>query len=164
MSHQELLLPLLATDDRVILPHMAVPVAIESDAARAATDLLRGGFRAGRVPSGHDDVAAVVGVRLRELAAESLRAADDDDGTRCHLDGCRRLGCPVREQPALAEDVIPRLVELLEGLDEIGVDELSIAFHCTPGDEHRVDVRCVGEDDDRSDRIDHRCRVDRVDL
>src|SRR5439155_15014088 len=36
MSDRELLLPLLALDDRVILPHMAVPIAIESDAARAA--------------------------------------------------------------------------------------------------------------------------------
>ena len=36
MSEQELLLPLLALDDRVIMPHMTVPVAIESDAARAA--------------------------------------------------------------------------------------------------------------------------------
>src|SRR5579862_4039022 len=36
MPDRELLLPLLAMDDRVILPHMAVPLAIESDAARAA--------------------------------------------------------------------------------------------------------------------------------
>jgi ATP-dependent Lon protease len=36
MSSNELLLPLLALDDRVILPHMAVPIAVESDAARAA--------------------------------------------------------------------------------------------------------------------------------
>src|SRR5436190_20218386 len=36
LSEKEVLLPLLAVDDRVILPHMAVPVAIESDAARAA--------------------------------------------------------------------------------------------------------------------------------
>jgi ATP-dependent Lon protease len=32
----ELLLPLLPLDDRVVLPHMTVPVAIESDTARAA--------------------------------------------------------------------------------------------------------------------------------
>lgn len=36
MSEKELLLPLLSLDERVVLPHMAVPVAIESDAARAA--------------------------------------------------------------------------------------------------------------------------------
>ncbi len=36
MTQNELLLPLLALDERVILPHMAVPVAIESDSARAA--------------------------------------------------------------------------------------------------------------------------------
>jgi ATP-dependent Lon protease len=32
----ELLLPLLPLDDRVVLPHMTVPVAVESDTARAA--------------------------------------------------------------------------------------------------------------------------------
>jgi ATP-dependent Lon protease len=32
----ELLLPLLPLDDRVVLPHMTVPVAVESDSARAA--------------------------------------------------------------------------------------------------------------------------------
>src|ERR1700757_673950 len=32
----DLLLPLLPLDDRVILPHMTVPVAVESEAARAA--------------------------------------------------------------------------------------------------------------------------------
>src|SRR5438045_8206099 len=36
LSEKEVLLPLLALDDRVILPHMAVPIAIQSDAARAA--------------------------------------------------------------------------------------------------------------------------------
>ena len=36
MAHNQLLLPLLPMDDRVVLPHMALPVAIESDAARAA--------------------------------------------------------------------------------------------------------------------------------
>jgi ATP-dependent Lon protease len=36
LSEKELLLPLLALDDRVVLPHMAVPVATESDAAKAA--------------------------------------------------------------------------------------------------------------------------------
>ncbi len=36
MSERELLLPLLALEDRVILPHMAVPVAVESPEARAA--------------------------------------------------------------------------------------------------------------------------------
>ena len=32
----ELLLPLLPLDDRVILPHMTVPVAVDSESARAA--------------------------------------------------------------------------------------------------------------------------------
>ncbi len=36
MSERDLLLPLLALDERVVLPHMAVPIAIESDEARAA--------------------------------------------------------------------------------------------------------------------------------
>src|SRR5438105_6394242 len=34
--HPELLLPLLPLDDRVILPHMTVPVAVDSESARAA--------------------------------------------------------------------------------------------------------------------------------
>src|ERR1700704_5429143 len=34
--NSELLLPLLPLDDRVILPHMTVPVAIDSESARAA--------------------------------------------------------------------------------------------------------------------------------
>src|ERR1700687_1121764 len=34
--NSELLLPLLPLDDRVILPHMTVPVAVESESARAA--------------------------------------------------------------------------------------------------------------------------------
>ncbi len=36
MAQNQLLIPLLPLDDRVMLPHMALPVAIESDAARAA--------------------------------------------------------------------------------------------------------------------------------
>ena len=52
---------------------------VESDSASATADLARSALRAGLVPSRHDDVVAVVGVGLRELAAESLRAADDDD-------------------------------------------------------------------------------------
>src|SRR5438105_675389 len=36
MAQNHLLLPLLPLDERVVLPHMALPVAIESDAARAA--------------------------------------------------------------------------------------------------------------------------------
>ena len=36
MAQNQLLLPLLPLDDRVVLPHMALPVAIESEAARAA--------------------------------------------------------------------------------------------------------------------------------
>src|SRR4030088_470631 len=34
--NSELLLPLLPLDDRVILPHMTVPVAVDSEGARAA--------------------------------------------------------------------------------------------------------------------------------
>src|SRR6195256_6228986 len=34
--NSELLLPLLPLDDRVILPHMTVPVAVDSESARAA--------------------------------------------------------------------------------------------------------------------------------
>ena len=41
----DLLLPLLPLDDRVILPHMTVPVAVDSEAARAAV-------RAARQPTG----------------------------------------------------------------------------------------------------------------
>ena len=36
MAEKELLLPLLALDERVVLPSMAVPIAIESEEARAA--------------------------------------------------------------------------------------------------------------------------------
>ena len=36
MTQNQLLLPLMPMDERVVLPHMALPVAIESDAARAA--------------------------------------------------------------------------------------------------------------------------------
>src|ERR1700694_4728442 len=35
-SNSEILLPLLPLDDRVILPHMTVPVAVDSESARAA--------------------------------------------------------------------------------------------------------------------------------
>ncbi|MEA2641572.1 MAG: ATP-dependent Lon protease [Chloroflexota bacterium] len=41
MSEKQLLLPLLALDDRVILPHMAVPVALESQEAWAAVTAAR---------------------------------------------------------------------------------------------------------------------------
>src|SRR5437016_11536444 len=34
--NSDLLLPLLPLDDRVILPHMTVPVAVDSEGARAA--------------------------------------------------------------------------------------------------------------------------------
>ena len=57
---------------------------IESDAPGASADLLGCGIRAGLVPPSHGDVAPVVGVGLRELAAESLRAADDEDGVGWH--------------------------------------------------------------------------------
>ena len=57
---------------------------IEPDTSGVAADLLRGSLRAGLIPAGHDHLAALVGVGLRELAAESLRAADDDDAAVCH--------------------------------------------------------------------------------
>ena len=41
MSQTELSLPLLALEDRVVLPHMALPVAIESEEARAAVAAAR---------------------------------------------------------------------------------------------------------------------------
>jgi ATP-dependent Lon protease len=41
VSQNELLLPLLALEDRVVLPHMAVPVAVESDEAHAAVAAAR---------------------------------------------------------------------------------------------------------------------------
>src|ERR671939_1057886 len=36
LNPEQLLLPLLPLDDRVILPHMTVPVAVDSETARAA--------------------------------------------------------------------------------------------------------------------------------
>ena len=39
--HSELRLPLLPLDDRVILPHMTVPVAVDSETARAAVSAAR---------------------------------------------------------------------------------------------------------------------------
>src|SRR5207245_1529835 len=57
---------------------------IEPDTSGVAADLLRGSLRAGLIPAGHDHLAALVGVRPRELAAHSLRAADDDDAAVCH--------------------------------------------------------------------------------
>src|SRR6476620_5302950 len=87
------------------------------------------------------------------------------DRVRClPLDRGRRRCRPVGKELARSEDVIPRLVELPERLLEIGSDELPVALYRVPGDEDGVHVRRVGEDDDRSDRIDHRCRVDRVDV
>jgi ATP-dependent Lon protease len=41
LAEQELLLPLLALEDHVILPHMALPVAVETDEARAAVAAAR---------------------------------------------------------------------------------------------------------------------------
>ncbi|HEY8691179.1 MAG TPA: LON peptidase substrate-binding domain-containing protein, partial [Chloroflexota bacterium] len=41
MSQNELLLPFLALEDRVVLPHMAVPIAVESDEAHAAVAAAR---------------------------------------------------------------------------------------------------------------------------
>ena len=55
---------------------------IEPDTSGVAADFLRGSLRAGLISAGHDDVAPVVRVRLRELAAETLRSADDDDVSR----------------------------------------------------------------------------------
>src|SRR5579884_3980755 len=36
VSHTELLLPFLALEDRVVLPHMVLPIAVESEEGRAA--------------------------------------------------------------------------------------------------------------------------------
>src|SRR4029079_2516390 len=52
---------------------------VEADPARAAADLTRCRLAASLVAPGHDDVASLVRIGLRELAAETLRAADDDD-------------------------------------------------------------------------------------
>ena len=38
MSEDRLLLPLLPLDDEVVLPHMAVPVALETDEVRGAIE------------------------------------------------------------------------------------------------------------------------------
>ena len=57
---------------------------VEADSAGAAADLGRGRLGSGLVSSRHDDVVAVVGVRLREFATQSLRATDDDDVPCCH--------------------------------------------------------------------------------
>src|SRR5207253_5443003 len=115
-------------------------------------DLVRGGFRAGLVPAGDDHVAAACGVRLRKLAAKSLRTADDDDIPCGHwlspfraesregpsvppadrapgivtLDGCHRLGRPLRQQCASRQDVIPGLLELPDDAVEVDVDEPSV--------------------------------------
>jgi NAD(P)-dependent dehydrogenase (short-subunit alcohol dehydrogenase family) len=45
--------------------------------------------------------------------------------------------------------VIPRFVELLEGLPEIGIDELAVALHRLPGDGH--DVVVTGRDQSRAE-------------
>src|SRR5439155_2759639 len=52
---------------------------VEADSACAATDLAGRSVRTRLLPSRHDHLAAVVGVRLRKLTPESLRGADDDD-------------------------------------------------------------------------------------
>src|SRR5215210_654908 len=86
------------------------------------------------------------------------------DLTRTTLDGCHRGGRPVGQQLTRAEDVISRLVELAEDVLQLRVDELTISLDGTTGNEDRVDVRRVCEDDDRADRVDHRRRVDRIRL
>ena len=62
----------------------------------------------GLIPAGHDDVAAVVGVGLCELAPEPLRAAHDDDGA-CRpfalLLSRRRGARPPAESRALGKRV-----------------------------------------------------------
>jgi hypothetical protein len=63
---------------------------VEPKAAGAPADLARSGVRARLIPTRDDDVPAVVCVRLGELAAESLRAADDDDGSHAVLLSHRR--------------------------------------------------------------------------
>src|SRR5512132_130510 len=105
-----------------------------------------------------------VAMSLSPFAPKEARPArsarTEPEGFR--LDGCHRLGCPVREQFAARQDVIPRLVELLEDVVEVDVDELSVSLHCSSGDEHRVHVGRVREDHDRPDGVDHRSGVDRV--
>ena len=90
---------------------------VEADPPRRPADLLRAGLRAGLVPAGHDDLAALVGVGLRELAAEPCvppttttlpmlspfaraRARPRQRTGDERLDGRHRLGCPVRQQSA----------------------------------------------------------------
>ena len=46
------------------------------------------------VAPGHDDVASIVRVGLRELAAETLRAADDDDCPCAHVGLLSRQAAP----------------------------------------------------------------------
>jgi len=57
---------------------------VECEPARRAADLGRARLRAGLVAAGHDDVAPTRGVVLRNLAAETARAADDYDGACPH--------------------------------------------------------------------------------
>src|SRR4051795_5001149 len=80
------------------------------------------------------------------------------------LDGRHRLGRPFGQEVARPQDVVPRLVELAEDVLEVRVDELAVALDRATGDENRIHVRCVGEDDDRAYRIDHGSSVDRVDV
>ena len=68
------------------MPRVAPPISL---AAR---------LRAGLVPAGHDHVATFVGIGLRELAAEPLRAADDDDAAVRHSLSPFVAGRPGRAQ------------------------------------------------------------------
>ena len=64
---------------------------VEPDPSCRATDLARGRFRPGLVPARHDHVTTFVGIGLSELAAEPLRAADDEDAAGCHSLSFREL-------------------------------------------------------------------------
>ena len=71
---------------------------VEAEAAGRAADLRGDGCGAGRVAAGDHDVATLPGVEQRNLAAETLRPADDDNAP--HQCECARglLRCPLGQQ------------------------------------------------------------------
>ena len=148
---------------------------IEPDPARRPADLLRGGLRAGLVPAGHDHLAAVVGVGLRELAAESLRAADDDDAAHTSLLSSRATKTRPRPLPT-PRLPSPAAARLRRGCDS----ETRRAWRTSSRGRRRRAARCASRrcpatktesTFDVSAKttivaigIDHRRRVDRVDV